>query len=191
MSVWRRTAARCGLASPVVALLGIATAILRSDGFDPMTQALSDLGVAAGSAGLFNGGLVLAGLLGFPFAGLLFYESTNHWRRVGAALLGGAVLSLAGVGVFPSDTSLHVPAAVGFYGLFTYAMFLYGTGLVVAGASRRGLELIWLGISHVTAWLLWGVAGPPGLAIPEAIGAVLLAAWTVSGARRRRRPQHH
>jgi hypothetical membrane protein len=43
----------------------------------------------------------------------------------------------------------------------------------------------WLGAVNVLAWAVWAATGPvrrPGLAIPEVVGALVLAAWVLSTA---------
>lgn len=187
----RRVAMACGVASPAVAALGIGAAMIVAPSFDFSTQALSDLGVTEGAAPLFNGSLLLAGLLGLGFAWFLWTEATDQFQRAGAVAFAGAVVGLAGVGAFPAGTTLHRPSALSFYGLATYALFLWGTGLVRTGATTRGLATLWLGVLHVTAWLAWGVAlvplGLTGVATPETAGAAVVAWWTVTTVRRHRR----
>lgn len=184
-------AALGGLCGPVVAGLAILAAALLAGDFSVTGQALSDLGVTPGAAPVFNWGLVAGGLLGLPFPVALWWAARDPLQRAGAVALALALALLVGVGLFPSDTGLHTPVAVGFFLAFSYAMWLHGTGTVRAGEPGRGLTVVWLGLLHVTAWLAWAATGIEGLALPELAGSVLLGTWTVSGARRlrRRRPR--
>lgn len=193
MDSLERAAAAAGLVAPAVAGVAILLAALVAPpgAFSPTTGALSDLGVAAGSGPLFNGGLVLAGALALPFAWWLWTTAERRLQRAGAATLAASFLALAGVGLFPSGTPYHVPAAIAFYLLFTYGLFLHGSGTARAGYVDRGLVTVWLAVAHVTAWLLWAVAGEAagllGLAAPETAGALVLGAWSVRTASRGRR----
>lgn len=185
-----RLAAWAGVLSPAVALGAIAAAVLVADGFSPTADALSDLGrVGRASAPLFNYGLVAAGLLAVPFGLPLVRASRHPLGTLGVGAFGVAALSLAGVGAFPLPTAPHAAVAVGFYLSFTVAFWLYGTGEVLAGAVRRGLATVWLGIVHVLTWVGWAAwaavgGAAPGLAIPETVGALLLVGWMVATARR-------
>jgi len=178
-----RFARACGVLAPVAALTGIGLAIAFTPSFSWASSALSDLGTpGAPVPWLFNGGLILGGVLALPFAWW-------HWRRartrVGRSVpvaLAGAGLALAGIGVFPLGTALHFPFAAGFYLLLTYTLFLDGSVRALAGTLRRGLAWIWVGIGHLTGWLLWALAGVGGLAVPEAFGALLFTAWLLASA---------
>jgi hypothetical membrane protein len=93
------------------------------------------------------------------------------------AVLAVALVAMALVGVFPLPHAAHGPVAVAFFVLFTYGLVVHGTGDVLAGAVGRGLVSIWLGIAHPTAWLLGLLGDADGVAIPEFVGAGLLAGW--------------
>jgi hypothetical membrane protein len=91
------------------------------------------------------------------------------------------------VGVFPQDTAPHFPVAVGFYLLLSVALWVYGAGNLLAGERRRGALTVLLGVANIGAWVAWGLTGDvtrPGLAIPEIVGAVILAGWALWTARR-------
>lgn len=178
MATYRRLASWTGLAG---ALLGVSTtllATLASPSFSWTGSALSDLGApGAPTAWLFDGGLVVAGLVALPFAWPLLASARHVAERLGAVAYAGAVVALALVGAFPTGTALHVPLAVGYFGLLTSALWIHGTGAVLAGDPGRGLAAVWLGIGHVLAWAGWLAAGPDGVAIPELFGSAVLVAW--------------
>ena len=185
----RRALVWSGLASSLVGFATTLAATLVSPTFSWTAHALSDLGApTATTAWLFNGGLVLGGLIGLPFAGVVYARARHALERVGAVALAGAVAALALVGAFPTGTPAHFPVAVAYFTLFTVAMWVHGTGAALAGDVRRGLGGIWLGIVHGLAWLAWAVAGPEGLAIPELVGSALFLAWIVQTTRWLRRP---
>ena len=169
-----------GLLALATALGSILAATVRSPSFSWATDALSNLGAAGEpTAWLFNGGLIAGGALGLPFAHRLWRRSETRASRLGAAIFAIGFVCLALVGVFPIGTRLHLPAAIAFFLSITYGWFVRGTGVALAGRVRRGIATIWFGVAHVTSWLLWaaGVRIGPGLAVPETVGALLLAAW--------------
>jgi len=192
-SVTRHTAAGAarasGVAAVVVAFAGILAAVASAPWFSWAANALSDLGVAGGlTAALFNYSLVAAGALALPFAWWLAASADSRFGALTAAGFAVTAVCMAGVGVFPSDTSLHAPAAVGTYLGLTYTLALDASDAILGGAPRRAIAGLWGALGHVTAWLLWAVAGPAvgveGLALPEVAGALLLSAWVVATARR-------
>ena len=179
-----------GVAAVAVAFAGILAAVASAPWFSWASNALSDLGVAGGlTAALFNYSLLAAGVLALPFAWWLAATADSRFGVLTAAGFAVTGACMAGVGLFPSDTSLHFPAAAGTYLGLTYTLALDASDAVHAGATRRALAGLWGALGHVTMWLTWAVAGPAvgvdGLALPEVAGALLLAAWVVATARRR------
>lgn len=192
---WDRLATRCGLAAPIVALGAIllATALASPETFTWRGRALSDMGRAGTRSFLvFNGGLVLSGLLGLPFGWQLWIASRTPLERLGIGLLWIATVGLLGVGVFfvghtdfYLETGLHGPAALLYFGTAPFAQWVYGTGLVLAHETRLGLVSIWLGIVHPLAWLGWllyrTVAPDPWawFAVPEFVAALAFGDWVL------------
>lgn len=171
------------LLAPAVALVAIVGAVLLAPEFSWAGDALSDLGApGAETAWLFNGGLVLAGALGLPFAASLAARARTRLDWLASLVLLATLLSLAGVGLFPAGHSYHLPAAAGFYLGATLTLWTDGTAGVLAGEPRFGLAAVWLGNLQVLQWLAWvaGLRAGPGLAIPEAVGATLFALWVLS-----------
>lgn len=177
-----------GYLAPTLTLGAILLGTLLSPTFTWADSALSNLGaMGAQTAWLFNGGLMLGSLVAVPFL-VVFYRVSEHLlQRIGVLLLSLALVGLFLVGVFPMGTTYHFPAALSFYLFTTLALWLHGSGSVLAGAPRRGLLSIWLGITNIMTWLVWVAGGPltrGGLAIPEFIGACVFAVWMVLSARR-------
>lgn len=180
MSDARSVLAWSGVASSLVGFGGILLATTLSPTFSWTADAISDLGApGAANPWLLNGGLVAASLVGLPFGWVLWSTARHALERLGSVAFAGSLLALLLVGVYPTGTAAHTPAAVAYFVLFTLAMWLHGSGAALVGDVERGLVEVWLGIAHVLAWLLWGVAGPDGLAIPEIAGSLLLFAWVV------------
>ncbi|AEH38317.1 DUF998 domain-containing protein [Halopiger xanaduensis] len=188
-----RVATHCGLAAAVVGLgaIVLATLVASPETFTWRSAALSDMGrYETRTFPLFNGGLVLSGLLGVPFGWRLWRASETILERIGVALLVVATVGLIGVGVFflghadwYLERSFHGPAALTYFAAAPLAQLIYGTGAVLAGRLRRGLVSIWLGIVHPLAWLGWllvlvagGDAGA-WFAVPEFVAAVAFGAW--------------
>ncbi|RKD95664.1 DUF998 domain-containing protein [Halopiger aswanensis] len=188
-----RVATHCGLAAAVVGLGAVllATVIAAPETFTWRGAALSDMGrYGTRTFPLFNGGLVLSGLLGVPFGWRLWHASETALERVGVALLVVATIGLVGVGVFflghtewYLERSFHGPAALTYFAAAPLAQWCYGTGAVLAGRLRRGLVSIWLAVVHPLAWLGWlsflvagGDAGA-WFAVPEFVAAVAFGAW--------------
>ena len=183
----RRVGTWFGVAALAVSFAGIVVAIALAPWFSPTANALSDLGVRGqASAPAFNYGLIAGGALGVGFAARLWPDAPGRVGRAGVGVLAASFLSLALIGAFPTPHPYHFPVATGFYALFTYGLFLYGSAGALAGRVRAGLLAVWLGIAHATAWIGWAIAGAEGLAIPETVGALLLGIWVVVTTRRLR-----
>lgn len=161
-------------------LVGFA-AVLYATGLSPTVSwtadALSDLGApGAATAGAFNGGLGVAGVIALPFAWVLFDAARHPVERLGAVLFAATVADLALIGAFPIGTTLHFPLSVGYFSLLSFTLWIHGTGTVLAGDARRGLLAIWLGLGNTLVWVGWSAAGTEGVAIPEFVGSLVLFA---------------
>jgi len=178
-----------GVASPVVSLGSILLATALSPTFTWTGSALSDLGApTAPTAALFNGGLVLGGALALPFAVRLVGAARNRPESVGAGLFALTALALAGVGLFPLTTPQHTPVAIAFFLLLSLSLWAYGAGNALAGDRRLGVLTAVLGALNVAAWVVYVTIFPGlGLALPESVGAGVLALWAVGTALRLRR----
>lgn len=177
-----RPLAWSGVAGSLVGFAAVLLAALLSPRFSWTADAVSQLG-APGAAvpWVLNGGLVASGLVSLPFARAVWRDGAHPVQRLGAAAFALAMASLALVGLFPVGTDAHAPAAIAYFGLATVTLWVHGTGTVLAGAPRRGLAAIWLGIVHVLSWVAWaaGLRPGPGLAVPEMVGSVLFFAWVL------------
>lgn len=176
-----------GLAAIALTIGAILTATAVSPAFSWRGNALSNLGVTGTAAGtpltvaLFNGGLLLGGILGFGFAVALWRSAVSLRGRATAISFGLAVGFMALVGVFPQDTSPHFGVAAAFYLLVSVTLWLDGAAALGRGVRRRGFVATALGTGNLAGWVVWGLTGPPtraGLAIPELWGALLFSTWT-------------
>ena len=165
-----------GSVAPILALGGILLATILDPTFSWVHDALSDLGVRDASASVFNGSLVLGGLLAVIYGVGIARRTESIVQRLIGVLFSLAALHLAGVGLFVIGHPLHVPAAIGFYGLMT-VIFL------IDGYERReeptGKLCFGLAAVHVAIWGTWFATWWPGtgLALPEFAGALLVPVW--------------
>jgi hypothetical membrane protein len=167
-----------GAAATLLALGGIAAAILLDPTFSWTSDALSDLGVRDRSAFAFNWGLILGGLAGVGYALGLWRSSSEAGVLDGfrAGALAFAMAAMAGVGGFDLTEPLHGPAAIGFYALITVAFAV--DGLARRGTATGRVVLAFAPV-HVAVWATFVAGWWPvsGLALPELPGALMLAAW--------------
>ncbi|SFR44609.1 DUF998 domain-containing protein [Halogeometricum limi] len=168
----RRVSRLAGPVGAVFALSAILVATAVSATFSWAESALSDLGVAPATALLFNGGLAVGGLVALGYSLALWTAD----RAVAVCYTLCAVAMIL-VGVFPSDTAAHYPAAVSFFLLLTLT-------LGVDGVRRRetttGRVSFVLAAVSLAAWPLWWTLDVgSGIAVPEFVGAVSLAVWVV------------
>lgn len=187
-STFDRVGPWLGVVAVVVTFGGIVLAIAASPAFAWTENALSNLGDAGDPAGtattelLFNGGLILGGLFGIGFGVWLASRMETLVRRIGSGIFVVAMAAMGGVGVFPQDGPYHLQVAVGFYTLFSVAALIVALGQLLDRRWWPGLVSIVAGGGNLLTWFVWIQSGgieQPGLAIPETIGALLVAAWTV------------
>jgi hypothetical membrane protein len=167
-----------GYAAPVVALGAILLATVVSDTFAWTDSALSDLGVATGTALLFNSGLLAGGVLALPYSYALWVAGRGLLGRLTAVAFAVAATTMGLVGVFVSGHPLHLPVALSFYLLVSVTLVLDGLARRV---TREGRVAALLGVAHFLGWVVWvgGVRFGTGLAVPETVGAVVFAAWVL------------
>lgn len=167
-----------GGAAVVVAMGGVLAATAVSPTFVWADSALSDMGVTGASAWLFNGALILGGLLALPYAWMLWTAAADRLSYLRAGTFLVAVVAMAGVGLFPSGHPLHLPMALGFYLLAMLTLLADGVARIRLGRGKLAL-LFGLAVPMVwPLWLLWLPFGP-GIAVPEFVGALLFSTWVV------------
>ncbi|MFP4174151.1 MAG: DUF998 domain-containing protein [Halobacteriales archaeon] len=182
----RRTVALSAPAGVLVAATGIGIAALLTP-LDPLTQAISELGAPeAPYSAVMNISFIVGGVVSLPFGALLASEARNVYERAGAFFVSVAFLALTALGVFPIGRSYHIPAAITLYASFTIALWVHGTGEVLADEKRRGLATVWLGNFNVIVWASWAFwrVYAPGLALPEALGVSMFVVWILVTTRR-------
>jgi hypothetical membrane protein len=184
MAKLKRFAAACGIAAPVVAILAVVVPTFLTPSFSWTGTSISHMGGEGKPAAfVLNYGLILAGLLGIPFVWRLWTETGHVFQKVGALLFALSVVGMGGVGVFPLPSDNHGLVAITHFAGYTFGLWVYGTGTALLGRVRWGLATIWLGLAHVLAWVVWGIAGLEGIALPELAGSVIFASWILITAR--------
>jgi hypothetical membrane protein len=178
-----------GVLAVVVALGSVLLATLLSPSFTWTGHALSNLGGRYHPAStsttrlVFNYGLMAGGLLGSGFGYALYRAYRNRVELLGIVSFGVTLLFMALVGVFPQHRDPHMFVAVAFYTVLSLALWTYGVGNLLAGASRRGAVTVGLGAVNAGSWAVWAVTGDVsrgGVAIPEIVGALIFGGWALA-----------
>lgn len=168
-----------GIVAVIVGLAGVGLAIVLADGFSLRDQALSELGEpGASTEWLFNGTLLVAGVLSAVFCVSLLPRLTHARHRGGIAMLGLAGVALAGVGLFPAGSPLHLPFAVAFFSLLTLGLVVTGVADREFGRPMRSRVSLNLALLHVLAWA-FAYLTLEGIALPELVGGLTFAVWIV------------
>lgn len=133
--------------------------------------------MAPATAWLFNGSLVLGGLLGLPYAWALWRVAADPLGYLRAATFLVAMVAMAGVGLAPAGTPLHVPSAATFFLLAAFTAVVDGVARFRLTTGKLALLSGPLAVLAWPAWLVWLDGG--GIAVPEFVGAVLFGLWVV------------
>jgi hypothetical membrane protein len=175
-----------GVIAVIVTIGSTLLATVVSPAFVWRENALSNLGVTGTNVGtivtavLFNGGLIVGGLLGLVFCLGLARRAADRIDQLVVILLGVTLVLMALIGVFPQNTSPHAGVASLFFFMITVTLLAEGFGAVRDGANRWGAISLVAGAVNLGVWIAWGTAGPvmrDGLAIPEIAGAVVFGGW--------------
>lgn len=174
-----RIAGLSGILGPIVGLGLVLAATTMDPNFSWSEDPLSDLGVGPAAA-LFNGGVILAGLLILPLAlGLRTQLPKGLLATIGFVVLIIGGISLALVGIFTEDyPALHGVSALGYFVLVPF-------GLLVLAAAFRDPRRRYLAAGAGILALL-SIFGLPlvlrgvGFGVPELVEALVLAAWLVA-----------
>ena len=170
----------CGVVAPVVVLLSVVIAIFLAPGFSWSNNALSDLGASGTAATVFNSGLVVGGILMMIFAAGLFGSFRGKiLGQVGGVVFSVTSVALAGIGIFPTTTGLHIYVSGAFFGLFFVSLLVIGASMVLGKQNRKfGYISILVAILAALPWVGWAF-WMGGLAIPEAISVTLALVWVI------------
>lgn len=180
--------AATGIGYCVVAVGTTVVTTLMASWFRWTENALSDLGASGEpTAPLFNGGLILGGLVGILFAVWLLGDSSSRLQRMGSLLFGVAMGFRTLIGVFPIGEPLHNTVAIAFFVVVALALFVYGAGAYVAGQRLNAAVVLAAATLNPLVWTMWvafGQSVAPGLAIPELLSNLGLLGWLLFTAAR-------
>ncbi|MFW9957998.1 MAG: DUF998 domain-containing protein [Candidatus Odinarchaeota archaeon] len=125
-----------GIVGPLISFICILISTLILSGFDWASNALSDLGswfrtdlgnLQIVSAIVFNGGLIVTGLMIFYFIIWLVKQINDLPSKIVLLFFAGSAILLAGIGVFSEDFSFfHFWTAVPFFFSIPIALGLVG-----------------------------------------------------------------
>ncbi len=151
-----------GFIGPIISFSCILISTLILSGFDWASNALSDLGswfrtdlgdLQIMSAILFNGGLIVTGLMILYFIIWLMKQTNDLPSKIALLFFAGSAVLLAGIGVFSEDFSFfHFWTAVPFF--FSIPIALGLTGLIWLRLSEMRLSAIILIILSLTSLLI-------------------------------------
>lgn len=164
----------CGIFIPVVIFTCLGLAIGSSPWFTWTHHALSDLGVEGNSAGFFNIGMIIGGVLIFVFS-LGLIKVLAH--KIGAYLLCLSSLALVGIGLFPETiASLHFFTSATFFIVLTFSLLVIGLTAEKNHLGKTdGILALLFGILALISTLL--LLPGDGIAIPEALSCFPAFIW--------------
>jgi hypothetical membrane protein len=175
-----------GFIGPIISFVCILISTLVLSGFDWGSNALSDLGswyrtdlgeLQIVSAILFNGGLIVTGLMILYFIIWLLKQTSDLPSKIAFLFFAGSSILLTGIGVFSEDFSLfHFWTAVPFF--FSIPIALGVTGLVWLRMSELRAPAIILIILSLTSLL---IMFQPWMSISIAVFETLLAIVMMGG----------
>jgi hypothetical membrane protein len=176
--------AYCGIISLILTFILVGLAIFQASWFSWTENALSDLGVHAESATLFNSGLILGGILTVIFAfGVVRFYGNQTVGRDGAFFLLLAGIFLASIGVFPenSPNNIHYIVSVAFFAAFPLSLLIQSAALMQTAVNRKfGAFTLLIAIIAIIPWAIWMPLRPyKGVAIPELVSATAAATWSI------------
>ena len=182
-AVWLKISGICGILTPIVACAFILPAIVLYPQFSWTANALSDLGVVAGTTAiLFNSGLITSGVLAMLFAsGLLIFLREKSLGRIGASIFVLGTLALIAVGVFPESVKpMHYYVSVAFFVLLLVSMFIISAAFVFVAKLKMGVFTFLIATFAATVWIVhFSTRLVSGVAIPETLSVLSASMWCV------------
>lgn len=173
-----------GFLGPLIALLSIPVAVLLLPRFSWQSNPLSDLGswfrtdlgnLQILSAVIFNGSLIIGGLLLLYFT-VSFFRMLNDWpTKIAMIAFMATCIFLTSVGVFSEDFPLpHVLAALGFFLSIPIALGIAGLAWLRFRELRLFaiLTLVLSVVSYLTIFNAWA-----SIAIRELAEALIAIGW--------------
>jgi hypothetical membrane protein len=169
-----RVAGISGIFIPIVIFTCLGLSIASSPWFTWTQNALSDLGIQANTAAVFNYGMILGGILTLIFSIGLIKILSN---KTGAYFLSISSIALIGIGLFPETFfALHFITSASFFVLLTIAMLIIGLTIKQNSFERSmgSLAFVFALIAIGSTIFLFYLEG---IAIPEALSCFPAFVW--------------
>jgi hypothetical membrane protein len=168
--------------APVLAFTFILVAVGSYPQFSWTANALSDLGVVSGvTAGVFNSGLIICGVLCLTFAVGLYLLVEIVIGRVGVFVFALACVSLVAIGTFPESVSpTHYMVSVAFFVLLPISLLVITAGFALKRQAKMAVFTLAVAVVAALPWVLYfTVHYVSGVAVPEAVSGLAGGVWTV------------
>jgi hypothetical membrane protein len=180
----QRIGAVSGIATPILALSCILTAVASYPEFSWTNNALSDLGIIPGVTGpVLNFGLYSSGLFVFNFAvfGLFNYLGNRWVGKIGAVMFVATGVALIGIGVFPENAvPYHYLFSVAFFVLLPISLLVITGAFAFKRQAKMALFTLLTAAAAALPWILYfSIHYVSGVAIPELASALAGSVWIV------------
>ena len=166
-----------GILAPIVGFLVIYAAVASAPWFSWTENALSDLGVEGVTATIFNYGfMATAGMIAAFSRGLQGFTDGDRVGRIGSSLFLLAAVFLFFIGVFPETAGrIHFYFSVAFFVTLSVTVMVLSVYMLRQGMKGEGVAVLAAGLISAMIWTLnWD-----GVAVPEAISALMMAVTSV------------
>lgn len=173
----------CGGIAPFVTFACILLAVASYPEFSWTNNALSDLGIVPGvTMILFNGGLIIGGILFTLFAyGLFSFMRESLLGRTGAFVFALATISIICIGIFNEHfRPTHFIVSVALFTFMPISFFILTGAFWTNRQKSLSIFTLAVGLTAAAIWILeytiWYV---PHVAIPEFTSGLLGATWVL------------
>ncbi|ASJ04807.1 DUF998 domain-containing protein [Thermococcus barossii] len=174
----RKSQLWAGITSPIIALSGIAAAIIINRSWWSLTDnAISDLGkVGLPHSWVMNVPLLISAILAIYYALGLLGEMKNPVSKLGVLVFILGLFFLAGIAVFPEGTEPHYEVSWGFFLAGSIGFLTTGLGLGLEGHRMFVAFTVLLFITEVLL-ARWAFGAFSSVAIAEFIGIFAILTW--------------
>ena len=174
-----------GILCPIVSYFCIFLAISKAPWFRWEENALSDLGAHTGSDVIFNGGLIIGGILLLVFAVWLIFYFEDIIAKIGSFILSIDSIALSLIGVFPETFGrIHLYVSIAFFVLFPIAYLIISISLFMYHREKLlGILAVIGAVASIIIWSFpWKSYGITGVAIPEFLSSLFGSLWVMTAA---------
>ena len=175
-----------GFIGPMISFITIAASISILPGFSWSDNPLSDLGswfrtdlgeLQLVSAVLFNGGLIVTGLMVLYFIIWLIKQVTDTLSKVALSIFACSAILLAGIGVFSEDYHLgHILTAVPFFLSIPLALGVVGV-VWLRLSEMRILGIVSIILCTISLLIMFQLGVTLSTAVFEILEAIVVMGW--------------